>query len=153
MSRSSNRRAFLLALTMLLIPVALLMVFSLTRVIFEETGMSMQAQRRTKAFFVCQAALSTASHALACSSNRAHTHENDGIAKTAASAVDFLEITTLPDHTLDSEGWYTWNWTGGDVSRSFTRCIASYWPRATLLTETRTWSLPMKVRPVLSVKR
>lgn len=116
-----NRRGFLLALVMLMIPVSLLMVFSLTRVIFQESGFSMQAQARTKAFYVCQAGLNTAYHVLSCNNFRGHTHEPNGTTRTSSSNPDFLQPYTQPNLSLDAEGWYTWTWDGVDARTSYTR--------------------------------
>ena len=116
-----NRRGFLLALVMLMIPVSLLMVFSLTRVIFQESGFSMQAQARTKAFYVCQAGLNTAYHVLSCNNFRGHTHESNGTTLTSSSDPDYLQSYTRSFLTLDGDGWYTWTWDGADARSSFTR--------------------------------
>jgi len=116
-----DRKGFLLALVMLMIPVSLLMVFSVSRVIFQETGFSMGAQARTKAFYVCQAGLNTAYHVFSTNNFRGHTHESDGSTRTSSSAPDFLQAYTQPALTLDSDGWYEWSWDGADPKTSFTR--------------------------------
>jgi len=111
----------LLAMVMLMIPVSLLLVFSLTRIIFEETGLSMRAQGKTRAFFVAQAALQVAEHVFASNNNRGHTHEANGTTRTSTSDPDFLEVTTMPDLSLDADGWYEWSCTGAETARSYTR--------------------------------
>lgn len=117
----SKRRGMLLALVMLMIPVTLLMVFSLTRIIFEETGLSMRAQGKARAFFLCQAALTRAMHVFECNNNRGHTHEPDGVTATSSSSPDMLDSYTMPELTRDSAGWLTWQCDADDLARSYTR--------------------------------
>jgi hypothetical protein len=117
-----RRRGILMVTMIMLIPVALVLIFSLVKEILGDTGMSLMTQRRTKAFYVSQAGLATAFHLWAANNFQGKTHANDGVTPIGASDPDQLLLYGLNGYARGSDGWIHWKWRPGDaLEQSFTR--------------------------------
>ncbi len=116
-----KKRGFLLAMALLVLPIAALMIFSVSRLVLTESGMSMQAQRKMRAFYVAQAGLAAAYHGFGANNYNAVTHEPDGSTNVPAGDPKLYNPYNLPFLTRAADGWYTWAWNPGDpVANSFT---------------------------------
>jgi hypothetical protein len=118
-----GRRAFVLATMLALIPIALIIMGTLTTQLFRESGMTITTQRKTKAFYLAQSGLTAAYTLFSWNVYRGHTHESDGTTLTSkAPGSDFLEQFGFPGHSLDSDGYYRWEWNPGQpLNQSFFR--------------------------------
>ncbi len=117
------RRAFVLATMLALIPIALIIMGTLTTQLFRESGMTISTQRKTKAFYLAQSGLTAAYTLYSWNVYRGHTHESDGATPTVnAPGNDFLQAFGFPGHSLDSDGYYRWEWNPGQpMNQSFFR--------------------------------
>lgn len=106
-------KGFLLAAMLCIIPVALIMVFTLSGTLLQQSSMTILAMRKNKAFYLGQAALATGYQIFGLNNHTGHTHESDGLTQTNAADVDFLDSYSTPGLTVDS-GWYRWRWNPGD---------------------------------------
>jgi len=112
-----SKKAFLLATMLTMIPVALILMFTLSATLISQSGMTMLAMRKNKSFYLGQAGLATAFQVFGLNNNSGHTHESDGV----TISTDVLQPYGTTDLTLDN-GWYRWQWNPGDPpSRSYTR--------------------------------
>lgn len=116
------RRGFLLAMALMVLPVATLMIFSVSRLVLTESGMSVQAQKKMRAFYVTQAGLAAACHGFAANNYNAVTHEPDGTTAVTAGDPRLYVPYNVPFLTRQADGWYAWSWSPGDpVADSFTQ--------------------------------
>ena len=116
------RSGVLMATMVLLIPIALILVFTLTGEIMQDSGQALMAQRRAKAFYLAQSGLSSAYHMWASNNFSAATHEADGVTAIPASDPQHLMVYGMSGFSLDGQGWYTWQWTPGmPLEQSYTR--------------------------------
>lgn len=117
------RKAFVLATLLALLPIALILLTTLTGQLLRENGTTIFAQRKTKAFYLCQSGLAAAQRLFCWNAYRGHTHESDGTTITNPASADFLSIFDFPDHSWDSSnGTYRWSWNSSKpLSKSFTR--------------------------------
>ena len=116
-----KRRAFLLAMMLCLIPIALIMMITLSGQLMQESGMTIMAQRRAKAFYLAQAGLTAGFQLFSANNFQGRTFESDGVTATLTSSPDFLRLYGLTGLTY-SGGWYTWKWNPGDPEMdSYTR--------------------------------
>ncbi len=114
-------RGFLLAAMLCLIPAALVMVFTLSGTLIQQSGMTVLAMRKNKAFYLAQAGLATGYQIFGLNNHSGHTHEADGQTQTSTGDVNFLDSYGTPGLVLDN-GWYRWQWNPGDpAAQSYTR--------------------------------
>lgn len=117
-----RRRGFLLAMSLLVLPVAAMMIFSVSRLVLTESGMSMAAQKKMRAFYVCQAGLATAYHGFAANNFNSVTHDPDGTTPVAAGDSRRFLNYNIPFAVDQPDGWLAWEWNPGDpVADSFTQ--------------------------------
>lgn len=117
-----RRRGILMATMVMLIPIALVLVFTLLQEILGEAGTGMMAQRRSKVFYLAQAGLAASFHTWAANNFDAHTHESNGTTVTPNSDPKHLELYGLSGFSVGADGWVHWAWHPGDpVGDSYTR--------------------------------
>lgn len=117
-----KRRGFLLAMALLILPIAALMIFSVSRLVLTEAGMSSQAQKKMRAFYVCQAGMAAAYHAFGANNYNAVTHDTDGSSIIPSGDPKLLDPYNEPFLSRQADGWFHWQWNPGDPpASSFTQ--------------------------------
>lgn len=117
------KRGFLLASALLLVPICLMLTFSLVRLITTGAGFGLQAQQKLKAFYVAEAGLNCGFQIFGLANYTGVTHQPDG-----RVADDPEEFAIVPPPALgltrDSDGWLVWSYDpdSDPQDRSFTRC-------------------------------
>lgn len=115
------RRGFVLAFALFAIPLAALLCFTLVGSTLNGAGFARQEQLDSQSFYMAESGLNVAFSLFAANNFSGQTHEPDGSA-TSTSSPDFLTNYGVPGLSLDSDGWYVWEWdVGDDPDDSFTR--------------------------------
>lgn len=109
----SPRRAFVLGTALALIPIGVLLIFSVVRSVTAGSGFGMQAQHKARAFYLAQSGLEIGFHCFQAENFSGTTHEPDGSATNSASPT-LLRADAFPGLTRDGAGWYAWRWDPGD---------------------------------------
>ncbi len=120
MSFPTTRKGFMLATVLLLIPICMLLTFSLVRLITTGAGFGLQSEQKVKAFFLAEAGVNTAFHLFGLGNYFEVTHDPSGHAVT-----DEFLVLQLPDElelNRDSDGWVSWSFdpASDPVSKSYT---------------------------------
>lgn len=115
-----TRQGYVLATALILIPLSVVLIFSLVQLVISGAGFAKQQQSRAKAFYLAESGLNVAFHVFGANNYTGHTHEPDGT-ETDPADPGFLRNAGVPDLALDSDGWYRWEWNpGDDPAASFT---------------------------------
>lgn len=116
------RRGFLLASALLLVPLFLILTFSLMRVVTTGAGFGLQAQQKLKAFYVAEAGLQCGFHLFGLSNYSGVTHLSGGqIADDPSeNALTWPSSLSL---SRDGQGWLVWDYdpNSDPLESSFTR--------------------------------
>ena len=116
-----SARGFLLAFALFTIPLAVLMAFAVVNSTLNGAGFAKQEQLKSQSFYVAESALNVAFNLFAANNFSSYTHKPDG-GKLSSGDPNLLMPMDIPDLTLDSDGWYAWEWNpGDDIDDSFTR--------------------------------
>lgn len=112
----------MLASALLLVPICLILTFSLVRLITSGAGFGLQAQQKLKAFYVAEAGLNCGYHLFGLSNFTGVTHQPDGSVADEPGESD-LVLPLEAGLVRDSDGWLRWSYNPDEhpLSRSFTR--------------------------------
>lgn len=103
-----KRSGFMLAAALMLVPICLLMTFSLVRLITTGAGFGLQQQQRVKAFYLAEAGLNTAFHLFGLGNYLDVTHDSQG---NEISDPDLaLQLPAELNLSRDSDGWVEWSY-------------------------------------------
>lgn len=117
-----SKRGFLLASALLLVPICLMLTFSLVRLITTGAGFGLQAQQKLKAFYVAEAGLNCGFQIFGLANYTGVTHQPGG-----SIADDPDESAIVPPPALglsrDGDGWLSWSYDpdSDPKEKSFTR--------------------------------
>ncbi len=116
-----KKNGFMLAAALMLVPICLLMTFSLVKLITTGAGFGLQQQQRVKAFYLAEAGLNTAFHIFGLGNYLEVTHDPSG--SDLAEEDGGLHLPAGLNLSRDSEGWVEWTFDPGSqpVEDSFTR--------------------------------
>lgn len=119
---TSTKKGFMLAAALMLVPICLILTFSLVRLIITGVGFGLQAQQKTKAFYLAEAGLNVGFQVFGLGNFTAVTHQPDG---TKVGASDDLAISWPPNFDLQrqGDGWIAWTYDPAvdPIEKSFTR--------------------------------
>ncbi len=104
-----GRSGFMLASALMLVPICLILTFSLVRLITTNSGFGLQAQQRMKAFYIAEAGLNSGFFIFGLNNFSATTHDSSG-SKISASSADALTWPEELDFERDSAGWIRWSY-------------------------------------------
>ncbi len=117
-----RQKAYVLAVALLMIPILVLLAFTVVGSVLSGAGFALQAQHKARAFYLAESAVNIAYHCFQADNFAAYTHESDGTPTPSASG-NLLATTVFPDLIRDRDGWYRWNYRPGDpLERSYTEC-------------------------------
>jgi hypothetical protein len=114
------RKGFMLPAALLLVPLCLMLTFSLVRLVTTGAGFGLQAQQKIKAFYVAEAGLNCGFHLFGLANFTGVTHQSDG---SVAEDEDSLFLPENLALVRDSDGWIAWRYDPDTdpVESSFTR--------------------------------
>jgi hypothetical protein len=112
----------MLASALLLVPICLILTFSLVRLITTGAGFGLQAQQKLKAFYVAEAGLNCAFHLFGLANYTGVTHQPDGSVADDPDEYALVWPSTA-ELSRDGDGWLAWSYDPDDdpADRSFTR--------------------------------
>jgi hypothetical protein len=112
----------MLAAALLLVPICLMLTFSLVRLITTGAGFGQQAQQKLKAFYVAEAGLNCGFQAFGLSNFTCVTHLPDGAIADDAEE-NPLALPAGLGLSYDGDGWASWSFDpdSDPPERSFTR--------------------------------
>ena len=107
-----SKRGFMLATALLLIPICLILTFSLVKLINIGAGFGLQQQQKTKAFYLAEAGLNTGFHIFGLHNFNGVTHDNTGSSISSSDPNGIVPPSAL-NLTTDGDGWLSWSYTDG----------------------------------------
>lgn len=115
-------RGFMLATALLLIPICLILTFSLVKLINIGAGFGLQQQQKMKAFYLAEAGLNTGFHLFGLHNFSGVTHDPTGSAIDPNDPMGIICPAPL-NLVNDGNGWLSWSYTHGVDPRneSFTQ--------------------------------
>lgn len=116
-----KRNGFMLAAALMLVPICLIMTFSLMRLITAGAGFGLQAQQKTKTFYVAEAGSNLAFHLFGLGNFTTVTHYSDSSTVSTGQPETFVWPVAL-NLTRAGDGWIEWNYDASSdpPSESFT---------------------------------
>lgn len=102
-------KGFMLAASMMLIPICLIMTFSLMRLVTVGAGFGLQAQQKTRTFYLAEAGINTAYHLFGLGNFTTVTHQSDGTVVGTGQPDTFQWPAALP-LTRAGDGWIEWHY-------------------------------------------
>lgn len=113
----TNKRGFMLAAAMMLIPICLILTFSLMRLVTAGAGFGLQAQQKMRAFYLAEAGVNTAFHLFGLGNFTTVTHQPDGT-PVPTGQLETFEWPAALALTRAGDGWLEWRYDAGSDPRS-----------------------------------
>ncbi|MEW6276981.1 MAG: hypothetical protein AB1758_00060 [Candidatus Eremiobacterota bacterium] len=107
-----SRRAFVLALVLLTMPIAFLLTVTLAQLVVTDTRFASLRREQSQAFYLAQTALNLGYQSLAASNFARATLQPDGLTAVAGPGVLSVDYPGLEFQ----DGWCVWRWNPGDPS-------------------------------------